>query len=377
MVGKKDRLGLRTWIEIDKKAISNNVTQFKRLLPKNCLFCAVVKSNAYGHGLADFSKEVATKVDYLAVDSIVEAVHLRDSGIKTPILVLGYTLPEMYKNASLNNIEITISSVEQLEFLKKVKDIKLKIHLKIDTGMHRQGFLIDDVSKCLSLLTKIKNISIVGVYTHFASAKNPAFPEHTKKQINIFEKAISMIRERGYSPIVHASATSGAIVFPNTYFDMVRIGIGLYGFWPSPEVFAYAKHKMDLKPVLSWRTIISEIKEIKEDSGVGYDMVDNVKKGTKIAICPVGYWHGYSRALSSIGEVLVCGQRARIVGRVCMDMIMIDVTKIKNIKSGDVVTIIGKDGVDKISAEYIAMIADQSYYEFLTRINPLIKKILI
>ncbi|MCX6701615.1 MAG: alanine racemase, partial [Candidatus Zambryskibacteria bacterium] len=179
-------------------------------------------------------------------------------------------------------------------------------------------------------------------------------------------------KKEGFNPIVHAGASSVAFVFPEAYFDMVRIGIALYGLWPSKEVEKSSKVK--LKPILQWKTIIGEIKNVSKDSRVGYDFTEKFQKNSTIAICPIGYWHGYPRNLSSIGNVLVCGKRARILGRVSMDMIAIDISNISGVKVGSEVTLLGADGKKTISAEEVADWAGTSSYEIVTRINPLIKK---
>ena len=379
-MNKKIRKGLRTWIEIDKKAIVHNYQIFRNLIDKKCKIMSVVKSNAYGHSLLDFAKEQEKLgVDYLGVDSIVEGIALRKEGIKKPILVLGYTLPEMLLEAIKYNIEITVSNFETLKEIEKIKNQikKIKVHIKVDTGMNRHGFLLSDMEKLLTELKKIKNISVVGLFTHFAMAKNPAFPQYTKNQIAEFEKWSEVFKKNGFNPIKHASATSGAILFKEAHFDMVRIGIGLYGIWPSSETRAFAEGKIRLAPVLSWKAVIGEIKAIKAGSRVGYDCTETVAKDSKIAIIPVGYWHGLPRALSGIGKVIIGNKKCKILGRVCMDIIMVDITYIRNVKVGDEVILIGKSEKEEISADDISNLMDASTYEFLTRINPLIKRIYI
>ncbi len=376
---KKLRVGLRTWIEIDKKAIKNNYDQFRGLIPKACKLCAVVKSNAYGHGLVDFSKEVSKLgVDFLAVDSVVEARTLQEEEVKTPILVLGYTLPEMILVASQKNISLTISHFEGLKsLLKNLGDHKIKIHIKIDSGMHRQGFFEKDIKKVIDFLKKnSEKIEVEGLYTHFAAAKNPAFPERTKKQIVVFKKWVEAFKSAGLKPIIHASATSGSILFSEAHFDMVRVGIGMYGLWPSRETKEFAKRKLNLKPVLSWKTIVSEVKTLPAGEAIGYDFTEELKKSSTVAILPIGYWHGYPRDFSGIGEILIHGKKAKVLGRVSMDMIVVDVEDLL-VKVGDEAVIIGKSGKEYLSAEEIVSVVDGSYYEFITQINPLIKKIYI
>ncbi len=374
-MNKELRKGLRTWVEIDKKAIAHNYRVFRNLIDKKCKLLAVVKSNAYGHNLMEFAKEQEKLgADFLGVDSVVEALTLRKEGIKIPILVLGYTLPEMISEAVNKNISITVSNFETLSAVIKSK-LKTKIHIKVDTGMSRHGFLENDIEGVLNKLRNNKSIIVEGLFTHFSMAKNPSFPAHTNSQIEKFEKWREAFIKARYEPISHASATSGTLLYSKAHFDMVRIGISLYGIWPSRESEAYLGDKISLKPVLSWKTIIAETKVLPKGSKVGYDCTEILKKDSVIAVCPIGYWHGYPRALSSIGKVLINGEKAKILGRVCMDIVMIDVTHIKNIKVGNEVVLIGKSGVVEITADDISTLLDGSSYEILTRINPLIKRI--
>ncbi|MDD5627293.1 MAG: alanine racemase [Patescibacteria group bacterium] len=367
----------RTWLEIDTKAIKNNYQIFRNLIPKGCKLCGVVKSNAYGHGLVDFSKELeCLDIDFLAVDSVVEGLRLRKEGIKTPILVLGYTLPSLVKKAAINSLSLTISSFDAVYSLPKLLGRKkIKIHLKLDTGMHRQGFYEDDAQKVLNFLSKNKNIILEGTYTHFAGAKNPAFPQNTKKQLAIFQKWIKELSKKGCKPICHAAATAGTILFPEARLDMARVGIGLYGLWPSKEIKAFAAERLKLKPAMRWKTIIGEIKNLSKGERIGYDFTERVDQNSKIAILPVGYWHGYPRSLSSIGYVLVQGKRCKILGRISMDMIIINISDVPRAKVGDEVYLLGKSGQEKVSADDLAYLSDTVNYEIVTRINPLIKKI--
>ncbi len=375
----KKREGLRTWIEIDRKAIEKNYRVFRGLISPQTKLMAVVKSNAYGHSLADFSRE-AEKLgaDFLGVDSAVEALALRREGIKIPILVLGYTLPEMLQKAVLADVSFAISSMNQLKSLagKEFGEKKPKIHLKVDTGMHRQGFLPEEGKEVLKSLAILKNkIILEGIFTHFASAKNPAFPAYTCHQIEDFKEWVSLLEKEGFHPIAHALATSGAILFPEAHFDMVRIGIGLYGHWPSKETKSYAENKIKLSPAMSWKTIISEIKKLPKGEKIGYDLTEELWRDSVVGICPVGYWHGFPRILSGIGHFLAKGKRAKILGRVSMDMIVVDLTDVKGIKEGEEAVILGKSGEEEITADEIGALADSCSYEIITRTNPLIKRI--
>jgi alanine racemase len=222
------------------------------------------------------------------------------------------------------------------------------------------------------------SVQLQGLYTHFANAKNPAFPKDTRAQIAEFEQWIMAFKKAGLKPLVHAAATASTMLFPETHYDMVRIGIGLYGLWPAREVREFLKDKITLRPALEWKSIVSEIKKLPKGARIGYDLTEALqKKESTVAIIPVGYWHGYSRALSSIGRVVIKEIECKVLGRVSMDMLIVDVTKVKNLRIGEEVTIIEKNQESPASAESISLITDSSWYEVVTRLNPLIKRIYI
>lgn len=372
-----DRRSLRTWIDIDRTALANNVLTFRCLLPPTCRLMAVCKSNAYGHGLYDLAPALQEMgVDWFGVDSIVEAATLREKGIRKPILVLGYTLPGRFAEAARHTVSLTISSLENLRALAAVRSrSRLRVHLKFDTGMHRQGFLPSQWEAAIGLVRKCgRRVEVEGIYTHFASAKDPVQREHTEQQIGEFERAVARFREAGWSPIRHANATAGVLNYPQAAYDLARVGVGLMGYWPSSATKRAWDTRIVLKPALSWRTIISEVKTLRKGMGIGYDLTETLKRCSPIGICPIGYWHGFPRSLSRVGEVLVRGRRAKVLGAVSMDMIVIDLSQVEGARVGDVVTVIGRDGRDEITAYEVAGRAGVSHYELLTRLNPLIQK---
>jgi len=367
--------GLRTWIEIDTGRLHHNYQVLRRVAPASRLM-AVCKSNAYGHGLIDFARAVETLgVDWLGLDSILEALKLRQSGLKSPMLVLGYTLPEMVREAAANNISLTVSSFDALRALAPLQATGLRIHLKFDTGMCRQGFFPEEAAAVFRFADEeLSGVEVEGVFTHFAGAKNPAFPQGTKEQIAKFQGILDLV-PGDWSVLRHAAATSGAIVFPEAQLDVVRVGIGLYGLWPSQEVQYAYNDKFQLQPILTWKTVIAEIKRAPAGARVGYDFTELLERPTVIGILPVGYWHSYDRSLSSIGKVLVNGHRARILGRVSMDMVTVDLTDIPAARVGDEVVLLGEQNGAVMSADEMAMLAGTSGYEIVTRLNPLIKRI--
>jgi alanine racemase len=372
-----DRRSVRTWIEVDRGALEHNLIVFRSLLPPGCRLMAICKSNAYGHGLYDLAPVLEEMgADWFGVDSIVEAVTLRKKGVKKPMLVLGFTLPSRFGEAREYGISLTVSNLENLRALTALSRSRtIRVHLKFDTGMHRQGFLPSQWETARALLLKSRSrIQVEGIYTHFASAKDPADRSYTTRQIKELEEAVAFFKGLADRPLRHASATAGALNYPEAAYDLARIGIGLMGHWPSSETKRTWDKKIVLKPALAWRTIISEVKPLKKGQGIGYDLTESLSRDSRVGVCPIGYWHGFPRSLSLSGEVLVKGRRAKVLGTVCMDMIVIDLTDVPGARVGDVVTAIGRDGGDEITAYEVSRRAGVSHYELLTRLNPLIQK---
>ncbi len=359
----------KVWLEVSEGAVKKNIRTFRGLLDKKTQLYTVVKSNAYGHGLMQFSA-IADKagVDGFCVDSVVEGVKLRTHGITKPILVLGYTLPALYAVAAEHGITVTISNVEALVAWSKAK-AKPQFHFKIDTGMHRQGFQLEDLPAVIKKLVKldIKKYA-VGIYTHFAMAKNCEDTAFTEQQLAVFEEACALFKDAGFDNLLrHASATGGTFLGKEFHMDMVRVGIGLYGIWPSKELEGQLGNAITLTPALGWHSVISETKKIKKGEAVGYDCTERVMRDTVLAVIPIGYWHGIPRAASSVGSVHIGVKPAKIIGRVSMDMIVVDVTDLP-CKVGTEVRIMPLELARSISA---------SPYEIITRINPLIHKVIV
>ena len=365
-----ENLALRVFIEIDKKAILHNFSIFRKIISPSVKFFAVVKSNAYGHGLVNTSLILEKAgVDGLCVDSLIEGIKLRETGIKKPIIALGATLPENLFLAATYGITVTISNFFFLKSLLLIKGNIPDFHIKIDTGMRRQGFFLNDIKKVISEIKKHRRENnLKGVYTHFASAKDLYYPTLAEKQFNEFKKALEIFRQAGFKNLIcHSAATGGTLLNKKYHLDAVRIGIGLYGFFPSEELKTELQNKILLKPPLSFKTVITEIKKVKKGDGVGYDFSEKLSRDSKIAILPVGYWHGLPRSLSSIGYFLVSNKQAKIIGKVSMDMTTIDISGLKA-KEGDLAVLDLKNAIEK---------SGSISYEVLTRINPLIKRIYI
>jgi alanine racemase len=373
-------LHYKTWIELEAAAFKANVRTLRGLLSRRTRLWFVVKSNAYGHGLVHMAELAqAGGVDGFCVDSVIEGGRLREAGIVKPILALGSTLPHLFAPATERKILLTISSREYLEALGRTK-ARPDFHLKIDSGMHRQGFYLEELARIAERIRRLGLAPHVkGVYTHFAAAKDPTYQAYTKAQFENFRAGAAALKKAGPWPggILRHCAASGAAYLDRRYhLDLVRVGIGFYGLWPSKELELSLGDRLDFKPVLSWRSIISEVKPAEKGAFIGYDMSERLARRSKLAVIPIGYWHGFDRGLSGRGEILVNGKRARVRGRVSMDMIIVDVTGIP-CRVGDTVTLIGRDGGEEIKAGELAARIDTTAYEVLTRINPLIKKIVV
>lgn len=380
----------RTWVEVDYQAITTNTRTLKGILSDEVAMMAVVKSNAYGHGMIESARAtIKGGADWLAVDELAEALALRASRIQAPILILGYTIPALYKEAADKNISVTISSLESLQRLAQMKlRKKIRIHLKFDTGLHRQGILETHVQQVIRIISAKTFPGVIeGAYTHFAVMEDPMRADYSKKQATVFKSIVGKLNQKGFAPITHASASSGILFSKDFHFDMSRAGIAIYGLWPSPEIrkWASAGAKVGdvaptLVPALSWKTIVSEIKLVAKGAKVGYDLTYEALHATRIAIIPVGYWHGLPRSLSSSAgrpsaHVIICGKQAPIIGRISMDMTIVDVTDIPNVRQGDEVVIIGKQGSETQTVEDLASRAGTINYELVTRINAIIPRI--
>lgn len=375
-----DEIRYKTWVEIDPAAFRHNVRIFRALLKPRTGLWLVCKSNAMGHGLVPMST-MGEKLglDGFCVDSVVEGSRLRESGLAKPILVLGPTLPHLLPSAAEHGLHLTVSGWEALDALAKAHP-RPSYHLKIDTGMRRQGFYPADLPRVWARIRRHRlEAGLAGVYTHFMAAKDVAYPSATRVQFEEFGRALAFLRKAPGRParfVAHCSASGAALLDPRTHLDAVRAGAALYGIWPSKELELRFADSLRLKPVLSWRSIVSEVKPARRGDYLGYDMTERLDRPSRLAIVPIGYWHGYDRGLSGAGEVLINGRRARVRGRISMDMIIVDVTDAP-CRVGDAVTLIGRDGRREITASELGSRIGTTAYEVLTRINPLVKRIVV
>ncbi|MBE9537063.1 MAG: alanine racemase [Proteobacteria bacterium] len=358
-----------TSCEIDLSALRSNYKQVKEETAKGCRILAVVKADAYGHGAVQVSKELESMgVDYLGVAILEEALELREAGIKSPMMILS-GLFEGQEGAAfdydLTPVVYTLESAERfnLEAIKRKKCCS--IHIKVDTGMGRLGVRADKAVSLLTKVAKMEWIDIEGLATHFSSADEPQ-KNSTIKQIRLFTSIVEEAEKLGLDiPLKHAANSAGTFHFPQGHFNMVRPGISLYGVSPSCSM----KNKGGLKPVMSLKTKVMEIKKLERGETVSYGETYTAKQESTIAVIPVGYADGYRRELSNTAEVVIRGKRAKVAGRICMDMTMIDVTGIDGVKKGDDVYLMGGSYDNAVTACEIADIAGTIAYEVLCGVS--------
>ena len=344
-----------TWLEIDLDAIAKNTRNIKKLIGKNKELMAVVKGNAYGHDVLEivpiFLKNGATR---LAVARLEEGIFLRKAGIDVPILVLSATLKEEAETALMHDIT---TSACNISFIKKMNELSLKlkkkakIHLKIDTGMGRLGVKPEKAVDFIKKVLTFDHIIIEGIFTHFSVADEKD-KKYTEEQFRKFSEILKILeKEKIRIPLKHVSNSATLLDLKHMWLDMVRPGIALYGLYPSKEV----KKVIKLIPAQRFKTRIAFLKELPAEKSISYGRTyTTYKKNTIIASLPIGYADGYSRLLSNKGEVLVRGERMPIIGRICMDQCMIDVTDLPLVKIGDEVVLWGKQGNERITVEEIA-----------------------
>lgn len=362
-------------LEINLENLSQNLRNLKGLLKSETKFLAVVKSNAYGHGIIQVSKSaIEAGADWLGVVNINEAIQLREANIHKPILILGEILNDDLRTAANKDISVPIISVDKARVVADINfDKPLKVHLKIDTGLNRLGIENNEIAEVVRILSSHRNIIIEGVYSHLASVEENDLT-YTKFQIKNFKEAIKILKQNGIDNVIkHIAASAATMIIKDSHFDMVRCGIAIYGLWPSKEVkekYCSSSSENFIKPVLTYKTQIVQIKQVIKGEKIGYGCSFIADSNMTIAIIPVGYADGIDRGLSGEGEVLISQTRCLIVGRVAMNMIIIDISNLKpeTLKPGLEVTIIGKDGSEEITVDEIAKKLGTINYEIVARL---------
>ena len=368
---------LRCYAEISLEAIGHNIREVKKRLPEGVKLLGVVKANAYGHGAVPVASYLENQVDYFATATIEEAVELRENGISAPILILGYVSPSQYGDLVEYDITQTIDSYAQALALEKEaarQNRKAKAHLAVDTGMTRIGFQVTEHDADVAAkIADLPHIELEGMFTHFSCADQED-KTYCSMQMEKYDKMTALLAERGGTiPLRHICNSAGIMEFDDHRFEMVRSGIITYGIYPSEEV---KKERLDLIPALSWKSHVIHVKEVGPGIGVSYGATYVTEKPmTRIATVSAGYADGYPRALSNQGCVLIHGKKAPIIGRVCMDQMMVDVTDIPDVQVEDVVTLVGTDGDETITIEEIANPAARFDYEMLCDISSRVTRV--
>jgi len=370
----------RVYARIDLDAIASNMECMRRNLKEDTKIIAVIKADGYGHGAIPIA-QMLESYDYIwgfAVATLDEAIVLKHKGVQKPILVLGCVFPDQYVEMLKNNIRMNVYTEEMAAAISQLAEnegLTAYMHIKLDTGMGRLGFDINaEAVETIQRISKMKNVCMEGIFTHFAKA-DETDKSFTEKQMNDFTWMISELDKRNVNFQYKHCANSAAIIdVPTSNFDLVRAGIAIYGLYPSEEV---CKRNVELKPALELKSHVVFVKEIDAGTPISYGGTFVSEKKMRIATIPVGYADGYPRNLSSKGYVLIRGKKASIVGRVCMDQFMVDVTDIENVCFGDKVTLIGIDGNETITVEELGDLSGRFNYEFVCDLGKRIPRVYV
>ena len=374
--------------EIDLKAIAHNIKELRRITNDNAKLMAVVKANGYGHGAIEVAGcALQNGAEILGVARIEEGIQVRNAGIETPILIFGYTPPQqaaaLMEYDLIQSVHTPLAARELSEAVAS-RGKKLKIHLKVDTGMGRLGLLPQDytsknpeavsadaIEETLAI-AGLKGLELEGIFTHFATADSTD-KSYAEDQLDLFMSYLNRLRRSGFEPSVRHAANSAALIdMPQSHLDMVRPGIAIYGLSPSDEII---NKQVTLKPAMALKSKIIQLKEVPAGFAVSYGSTYKTQKPTTIATVPVGYADGLNRLLSSRGQMLVHGQRAPIIGRVCMDLTMLDVGQIDRVQMGDEVVIFGRQRNSSLSVDEMASLLNTINYEIVTSITARVPRV--
>ena len=367
--------GIVTWAEIDLDAIAFNIRAFKRHVGEKVKLIAVVKANAYGHGAIPVAESaLAAGAEMVAVHRMLEGVELRKAGIQAPILILGYTPPDGADLAAAWQLTPSLTTLEFAQALSAratALGLKIPVHIKVDSGMSRYGLMPEEVIEFLQSIIGLPGISLEGLFTHFATADS-ADQSHTRQQLSVFNEIRTTTRQAGFEfPLVHAANSAAMLNLPEEHFDAVRPGIAMYGLEPSNE---WAP-PFEIHPALTLKSLVSRVRLLPAGAGVSYGRTYLTSRPTLAALVPVGYGDGFHRILSNKGSVLIRGRRAPILGRVCMDQFVVDVSGIPEVQQDDEVVLVGQQGQARIRAEEVAILAGTLNYEVTTSLLPRVARL--
>lgn len=372
-------MGRPVWVEIDLDNIGYNVRALKQLIAPGVKLMAVVKANGYGHGVIPVANAALHNgAEQLAVAILNEGLQLRKAGFGVPILILGYTPPEQAAEVVKNNLTQTVYTLADAQALSwaAIQQRKTaRVHIKIDTGMSRLGFVpgSEGVQQIVEL-SKLPNLNVEGIYSHFADADNDD-KTYSEQQFLLFQNLLFQLEQHGVKiPIRHCANSAAIIDLPQTHLDMVRAGISMYGYYPSDLV---NKSRVQLKPGFSLKAQVAHVKTVPSGTSISYGCTFTTTQASQIATIPLGYADGFPRALANRGEMLIHGHKAPVVGRVCMDQCMVDVTGIEGVQSGDEAVIIGAQGDQVLTVEDFAKQLDTINYEVICMIRQRVPRIYI
>ncbi len=377
-----------TWVEISESAYAGNLRFFRQKIGERVELAVVVKANAYGHGWEPIARlATAHGADSFCVHSLEEALNLRRAGFQQNVLVMSHVPLVRMEEAVQGGFRLVVFNREDLAELDAVSrrlQQTVSVHLKLETGTYRQGIDSESLPGFLEAIRRMPLVRLEGVYTHFANIEDTTSHEYAQYQLQRFRELAAFIRRHGFPRFkMHTACSAAVLLFPETHFDMVRLGISQYGLWPSRETFLSYKIRFTengedvLRPVLSWKTRVVQIKDVPARSYIGYGCTYQTTRPSRIAILPVGYADGYDRRLSNQSYVLIRGKRAPVRGRICMNLTMVDVTDIPEVQLEDEVVLIGRQGAEQIRAEHLAALIGTINYEVVTRINWNIPRIVV
>lgn len=365
----------RTFAAVHLDAIDNNFSALKSCLKEGVKTMAVVKADAYGHGSETVAKHLEDRVDYFAVAGLEEAVILRDAGVKTPILILSYTAPVLYEDLIDRDITATLYNLEEARLLSDLalkKGVRVKIHAAVDTGMGRIGVSPDeDGADLVQAMSRLPGLELEGVFSHYACADRRDKSD-ADRQTRLFDHFLTLLDRRGVNvPLKHICNSAGAIDFEKQY-DLCRLGIALYGLYPSQDT---DQEKIKLIPAMEVVSHVIHLKEVPTGAQIGYDHIYTAPSPRRIATVSTGYADGFNRCLTEKGFVLINGKRAKVVGKVCMDQIMVDVTDIEGVQIGQHVIILGENEGERITAEELGELSHSFHYEVLCNFMPRVTRV--
>lgn len=380
------QLSSLTWIDLSQKAFGHNIRSLSALA-QNRLLAICVKANAYGHGLGQVIRMLCkhSEATYVTVHSIEEAIVVRQAGWTRRVLVLGPIPPPDLEAVIEHDLEPMIFDRHSLSLLGKLADrqkVQIKTHLKLETGANRQGITERELPSFAATYQKHAGLKRpYGAATHFANIEDTTSHAYAEQQLKCFSQLLKRMAALKIKPrLRHTACSAALILFDKTRFDLVRPGIAAYGHWPSKETYlSYRLQGGDndlFHPTLSWKTRITQIKQVPADSFIGYGCSYRTTARTRLAVLPIGYADGYDRQLSNLAYVLIKGRRAPVRGRVCMNLTMVDITDIKGARVGNEVTLIGCDGHELLTVEQLASWAGTINYEILARLSPLIERVI-